>query len=222
VSTLTLPKTLTPGTYENVGDVQDNFTAIKTLVNGGLDGDNLAQASAEALAVSATNVPRRGLGTNVAGVVVSSPTYTQLLRAPVVVMPSVGILHVSMLMATLLPATTSATISYAIQLNGTTARSRFGVASGASSGLLEVTGLSLAYLGTPSGAMLFTDNNDVGLGSLVSTFGYPAGDQTQPVGVFVPIAVAAGAYVVDVVGRMDTGASVLFRNGSLRVRAEGF
>lgn len=218
---LTLPKTLTPGTFENVGDVQDNFTAIKTLVNGGLDGDNLAQASAEALGVSATNNVRRGLGST-SLLDISSSVYVQLLRAPTVVMPTVGILHVSMLTACSVVLGTGALISYAVRLNGITARSRFGVASGVSGGLMEVTGLGIISPGTVTGGILYTDNNDAGLGALLSTNGTGSTIQTQPVGVFVPIAVSAGSYVVDVVARVDSGSDVLFNSGSLRVRAEGF
>lgn len=38
---LVLPKTLTPGAAENVQDVQDNFVAVRTVINGQLGADNV-------------------------------------------------------------------------------------------------------------------------------------------------------------------------------------
>lgn len=221
MSTLTLPRTLVPGAFENVNDVQDNFVAIRTLVNGGLDGDNFSQASAEALGVGATNAVRHGLGSTLL-LNVTTGSYVQLLRAPVVVMPTVGILHVSFLVAVVVSLGTSSLISYAVRLNGTTAKSRFGSVSGASTGLMEVTGLGVTSTGSPTGGVLYTGNTDNGLDALLSTNGTGAAQQTQPVGVPVPIAVAAGSYVVDVVAKVDSGADVFFSNGKLYVKAEGF
>lgn len=221
MSALTIPKTLRPGDFENVNDVTDNFTAIRTLVNGGLDGDNLSQATDEALSLSGTNYPRRGRTELHLLSVSLGATYTTVIRAPTVVIPTGGILHVSMTCWASITLSTTQVISYAIRLNGTTARSRFGVASGASGGLMEVTGLSLASPGTPTGALLYTDITDISLGSTVSTNGSGAID-TQPTGAFVPIVVTPGAYVVDLVARVDSGTDVLFSQGALRVRTEGF
>lgn len=221
MSTLTLPRTLVPGAFENVNDVQDNFVAIRTLVNGGLDGDNFSQATAEAVSASATNASRHGLGSTLL-LNVTTGSYVQLLRAPVVVMPTVGILHVSMFVTVTVSPSTTRLISYAIRLNGTTAKSRFGAVSAASGGLMEVTGLGITSPGTPTGGILYTGNTDNGLDALLSTNGGGATQQTQPVGVFVPIAVAAGSYVVDVVAKVDSGDDVGFANGKLWVKAEGF
>lgn len=224
MATLTLPNTLTPGTFEDVGDVQENFVAIRSLVNGGLDGDNVSQATGEALSLSATNYPRRGRAALSLLDVGVGATYTQIIRAPAVVMPAAGILHVSMTCWAVVTGGTTQVISYAIRLNGATARSRFGVApaSGASTGLMEITGLSIASPGTPTAALLFTDTTDTGLGSLISTNGTGGAVDAQPAPAFAPIVVSAGACVVDLVARVDSGTDVLFYQGALRVRTEAF
>ena len=224
MSVLVPPNTLTPGTFEDVGDAQENFDAIQALVNGGLDGANLLPVTADQLSVSSTNNLRRGAGSVVGLSVPVGSAYTLIMRAPTVVMPVSGVLHISALAITVVASGTAQSISFAIRLNGVTARSRFGVApaSGVSSGLMEITGLAVTSFGSPTGAALYTDTVDSGLSALVSTNGVATGITTQPTGVFVPVSVAAGSYVVDFVARVDTGTSLAFTEGSLRVKTEAF
>jgi hypothetical protein len=51
---VSLPHTLTPGTPENVAHVQNNFAAIRDVVNGGLDSTNLAPGGVSATSLAAS------------------------------------------------------------------------------------------------------------------------------------------------------------------------
>lgn len=229
MTALTLPNTLTPGTFEDVGDVQENFDALRSLVNGGLDGANLSQAAGEALAVSGANIPRRGAQNailNSSQYVTLTAAYQRLVRAPTVVMPSAGLLHVSAM--GILAAGSTATWSICLQLNGVIARSRFGVApaSGVSVGLMERTGMTLGP--AISSTLWFTDTGDTGWGSLFAPPpDTPAGTSpftaTRMLTAFVPIVAGPGSYVVDVLARHDTGATVITNfDASIYVRTEAF
>lgn len=230
MTSLTLPKPLTPGTLENVDDVTSNFTAIRTLMNGGLDGDNLSQATGEALAVPATNLPRRAKGAIVSGgAFVLSPTYGVVARCPTVVVPTAGLLHITLWAGVSLAGYSPGTVAIAIQLNGVIARSRFGVASGASSGLMELTGISLpAPVGPLTGGVFYTQPGDTGLASTISTNGLYADSYSSgfPMGTTIPVVVNAGAYVVDFVAKLETatGMFVQLSSGapSFTVRVEAF
>jgi hypothetical protein len=229
---LTLPNTLVPGAYEDVGDVQENFVATRAIVNGGIDGENLSATTSEYLGLSATNYPRRGDGDTVPGLgAITGTTYTPILRCGPVVMPTAGILHVSLWMPISMVAYTGGTASFALQLNGTTIRSRFGVASAGSGGLMELT----ATLPTPGGvgtsipgAVLYTDLVDVGLGILTSSDGLPSNETTfgHPGGAPLPVAVNAGSYVIDLVGKVGTAAGFIATLGPtsapFAVRAEAY
>lgn len=227
MSTLTLPNTLTPGTLEDIGDVQENFTAIGTLVNGGLDGANLAQVVSEQLAVSAPNYPRRApaIAGATESVALASSTYTRIVRVSTIIVPTGGFLHVSFLATAFLFTGSAAVISFAVQLNGVTARSRFGVTSGASTGLMEKTGVAIpAASGNATWAQLFTDPTvDIGLGAVVSSLDGPGGmTTTRPVGAFIPIVVNPGSYTVDVIGRLDSGPTITVSDWRAYVRTEAF
>lgn len=230
MTSLTLPKILTPGALENVDDVTSNFTAVRTLMNGGLDGDNLSQATGEALAVPATNLPRRAQGTLVSGgSYVLTTTYGVVARCPAVVMPTTGLLHISLWATMSLVAYAPGTVAVAIQLNGVTARSRFGVASGASGGLMELTGISLpAPVGPITNGIVYTQPGDTGLAATVSTNGFFVDDYAagHPLGTSIPLAVNAGSYVVDLVAKLETATGMILGLSSaapsLTVRAEGF
>lgn len=138
---LTLPATLAPGS--DAEDIQANFVATRAVVNGGLDGTNLSPATAETVGTSATNAARRGITTSLSDTLLTS-SYTVVSRAPTVTVPANGILHVSLI--GFLQAAFGGTASFAIQCNGVTVRSRFGVASGASSGLMEVLTVAVSPL----------------------------------------------------------------------------
>jgi hypothetical protein len=223
MSALTLPKTLRPGDFENVNDVTDNFTAIRTLVNGGLDGANLTQATGEALSATATNTPRRAMQSrplDSTEAKVLNGTYQRLIRAPAVVMPTGGLLHVSAM--GIMDVFGAVTWRLCIQLNGVIVRSRFGVASGASGGLMERT-MSTAG----STTLWYTDISDVGLGQVDATAGelpLEASFGSRPIGAFVPIAVGPGSFVVDVLAIQDAGPALAATNAAavIYVRTEGF
>lgn len=223
---LTLPNTLTPGTFEDVGDVQENFAAVRSLINGSLDGDNLSQASGEALSVSSTNAPRRGRTPSAAGLSITSSTYVLAARCPTVVMPTSGLLHVSLWARAALAGFTAGTVMFAVQLNGVTARSRFGVLAAESGGLMELT-ISLMAGARPD-ANLVTANVDAGLTSLFSADTDPVDDQSNghALGAPVPIAANAGAYTVDLVAKVGTATGFFTDFGSIRghftVRTEAF
>lgn len=225
---LVLPNTLTPGAYEDVGDVQENFTAIRSLVNGGLDGTNLSQTAGEQLGVSATNYPRRSSVSWLGTVPVTSSTYTQIGRAPVVTMPTAGVLHVALWTWCRDTPGTGGTVSVCVQLNGVTARSRFGVApaSGVSSGRMELVGFGVpATTGHSLGAyvLVHSDTTDTGLNYLASSNVGPVDNTAagHPVGAFVPITVGPGNYVVDFMARADTGGPYYFV-GSMFTKTEAF
>lgn len=223
MTALTIPNTLTPGTLEDVGDVQENFVAIRSLVNGGLDGTNLTQTTDEALSLSGTNAPRRAAQSRPLSsteAVALTSTYQRLIRAPAVVMPTGGLLHVSA-MGTM-DVVSAATWRLCVQINGVIARSRFGVASGASGGLMERTMST-----TGANTLWYTDISDIGLGQVDGGVGELPLDPsfgTRPMGAFVPIVVGAGSYVVDMMGVMDAGATFACVNTDaiVYVRTEGF
>lgn len=203
---LVLPNTLTPGTFEDIGDVSENFAAISTLVNGNLNGANLSQATGEALSVSGTNIPRRGSETfplDSTQTVVLTGTYQRLKRAPTVVMPSGGLLHVAAFGE--MQLLNAVTWRLCVQLNGVIAKSRFGTApaSGVSVGLME----RIMSTSASSATIWYTEANDTGLGSLDSPFGYPDSPafKDRMLTAFVPIVVGPGSFVVDICGRMDAG-----------------
>lgn len=222
---LTLPNTLTPGTFEDVNDVQENFVAVRTLVNGNLDGDNLAQATAESLSVAASNVPRRGRAPSTSAATITTSMYTLVARCPTVVMPTSGILHVSLWARCALAGYTAGTAVVAVQLNGVTARSRFGVVAVESGGLMELT-VNLA--GSRPDALVITAPVDAGLSSLLSADSDPFDDQPNghPVGPAIPLVVNAGAYTVDLVAKTGTATGFAMDLGNIRghfwVKAEGF
>lgn len=222
---LVLPSTLTPGTFENVNDVSANFTALRTLVNGGLDGANLSQSTGEALSVSGTNIPRRGaetFGLDPTQTVVLTGTYQRLKRAPTVVMPTGGLLHVAAFGE--MQIMNAVTWRLCVQLNGVIAKSRFGTApaSGASVGLME------RVMSTASSTMTlwYTDPGDTGLGSLDSLLGYPDSPayRDRMLTAFIPIVVGPGSFVVDVCARQDAGPALVSVNvdAIIFVKTEAF
>lgn len=230
MTSLTLPKTLTPGALENVDDVTSNFTAVRTLMNGGLDGDNLSQATSEAISASSSNIPRRAKGyLFLSGATVTTTTYVPVFRCPTIVVPVAGLLHISLWMRISLAGYSPGTVAVAIQLNGVTVRSRFGVASGASGGLMEQTGISLpAPVSGFTGGVVYTQPGDTSLASTVSTNGFPADPFTTgfPMGTAIPVAVNAGSYVVDLVAKLETatGLNLVLSDSapSFTVRTEAF
>lgn len=56
MTTLSVPNTLTPGTPEDISDVEDNFTAIETWANGNIDATNLAANAVTTAKITNANV----------------------------------------------------------------------------------------------------------------------------------------------------------------------
>jgi hypothetical protein len=99
VSDLVIPNTLTPGTPEDVSDVQDNFTAVTTWANGNIDGDNLTTATNQALGLNETGTVRRGKSIIATEQSTTSTSYTTLTtpdRVQNVVLPTDGLIFVAL------------------------------------------------------------------------------------------------------------------------------
>jgi hypothetical protein len=94
---ITLPRTIVPGTPENAAHVQENDEAIRDVVNGSLDGDNLTATTASRLGLSSSSITRSGVLAIVTQETRTSATYglmTTADRIQNVALPTNGLLHV--------------------------------------------------------------------------------------------------------------------------------
>lgn len=233
MTTLAYTNTLTAGQPENVSQVQQNFVDARTVLNGGLDGDNVSTATAQALGLTTTAAApggaavRRGksiiaTAENIAGT--SYATLTTPDRVASLVVPSNAIVWVSFwceLLKTVGGAGESGSVGLFFGANQV--KSRFGTApaSGVSGGLFE--GLTLlSGAGTPQACIAFTDYVDPGISSLTSSSGEPVDDTTNghPVGAFVPLVIAAGTYTVEMRFKKTAGATVAVSKRRLYCKVE--
>lgn len=98
MSDLTVTNTLTAGTPENVGDVQENFTDVVTWANGNIDSDNFTATTNQTLGLSETGTSRRGKSIIATEQTTTSTTYTTLTtpdRVQNIVLPTDGLLCVA-------------------------------------------------------------------------------------------------------------------------------
>lgn len=220
--------TIATGGQRNASQLQSNFTDIRSVVNGGLDADNLSTATGQALALSQTGAVRRGKSIIATSESIAGTSYAALTTPDSVasiVVPTNGVLWVSFwCQMTKSVGGASETASVGLFLGANQARSRFGVApaSGVSGGLFETTVFS-TFVPSASAAV-FTDYVDSAMANLPSGSGAPADDTTNghPVGAFVPIAVTAGTYTVQMRFKKTAGATVAVATRRLFVKAEAY
>lgn len=229
MTTLAYTNTLVAGANEDVTKIQQNFVDARTVINGSLDADNLTAATRQALALTDAATVRRGKSVIATSESIAGTTYAALTtpdRVASVVIASNTLLWVSYwCMMTKSVGGAAETASVGLFLSGTQVKSRFGTApaSGVSAGFFQADGIFAATV--PSAAAIaYTDNADAGIGSLVSTSGGAADDTTNghPVGVFVPIIVAAGTYTVEMRFKKTAGATVAVANRRMYVKAETY
>lgn len=228
MTTLAYTNTLTAGTPENVAAVQQNFVDARTVLNGSIDGDNMTAATKNAIGLSDSTTVRRGRSIIATSEAIAGTGYAALTtpdRVASVVVPANGVLWVSywcQMIKTV--GGSSETASIGLFLGSNQVKSRFGTApaSGVSGGLFEVTAFSTFVPSVTVAA--FTDFVDSGMAVLTSGSGAPADDTTNghPIGVFVPIAVAAGTYTVEMRFKKTAGATVSASTRRLYVKAEAF
>lgn len=229
MTTLAYTNTLIANTNEDVSKVQQNFVDARTLLNGNLDGANLSTATKDAIGLSDATTVRRGKSViatseNIAGT--SYATLTTPDRVASLVVPSNAIVWVSY-WCTMIKSVggVGETGSCGLFFGSNQIRSRFGnaPASGVSGGLFEAAGVLTS--GTPvTSALVFTEFVDAGMSSLQSTSGNPADDVTNghPVGSFVPVAITAGTYTVEMRFKKTAGATIAVSNRRLYLKVEAF
>lgn len=227
--TVNLTNTLAAGQPRDVTKVQQNFVDLRTAVNGGLDGDNLTSAARQALGLSDSSNVRRGKSIIATSEAIGGAAYAALTtpdRVSNVVVAANSLLLVSYWASGLKTVGGAAeTYSMGLFLNGAQVKSRFGTApvSGASGGLFEQAGISGGTTPTVS-HLLFTDSTDDGFNELFSGNGGPIDDTANghPVGIFVPIVVAAGTYTVEVRFKKTAGCTASVSARRLYAKAEAF
>lgn len=98
MSELPLTNTLTPGTNEDVADVQENFQDVLDWANGNIDGDNFTAATNQALGLNETGTVRRGKSIISTEETTTSASYTLLTtpdRVSNVVLPTDGLIAIA-------------------------------------------------------------------------------------------------------------------------------
>lgn len=215
----TLPKTITPGTPENASDVQSNDAALLAALNGQLDGDNLTAAAARAAGISDSTNIRRGSSiiatsesiTNAAYAVLTTPD-----RVSNIVVPSAGILHVSLwAMVTKAVGTAGDNISAAIFIGANQAKGIISSVAETTVGGGVAGGMTgLVYTGVTTTVPDIQGQNSVG-----------AADDTATghlVGLFIPFVVNAGTYTIEVRWKRSGATAFTALNRKLYVEAKSY
>lgn len=224
---LVIPNTLQPGTYEDAAALQADFAAVRSYLNGSLDGNSPTSTVAQQLSLDAASVNRRERATSWPNdPIVFGDPYKSVARLGPIEMVTGGVLHIGFRLAAqrsgAIPYGAS-TMDVALQLNGTIIRSRFGVApaSGASTGELSYIGAPFpASPGVDDHTLFFSQWTDSAIGILYAATDFPSGPIS---GAPIPVAVDPGTYVVDLVARVGSGNSNFFMNSpDLYCKAEAF
>lgn len=235
MSTLTYTNVLVANVPEDVTKVQQNFVDARTVLNGGLDADNVSTATAQNLGLTTTAaapggaVVRRGKSIIATSEAIAGTSYAALTtpdRVASIVVPTGGLLWVSYwAILTKTVGGAGETASIGLFLGGNQAKSRFGTApaSGASAGNFGIDGLFSAG-GVTTAAVAYTDNVDAGMGTLLSTSGSPVDDLTNghPIGAFVPVVVTPGTYTVEFRFKKTAGTVCTVSNRRMYCRVEAF
>lgn len=228
MTTLAYSHTLIAGTPENVNDVQEMFDDAKTVINGNLDGDNLATSIREAAALNKTGSIRRGKSiiateesrTNTAYGLLTTPD-----RVQNIVLPTDGLIFV------LFQANWKSSSASAGQAAIFIGSNQLQYADGASTTPLsqsantDSTADSYRQLGTVSYGMKTTAGSQAYTGDV--TTGMVAGGGFNPSsaptrgGGPVAIQAAAGTYDISLQFKATTG-SVTVKERKLWVWTMGF
>lgn len=222
MSDLNLTNTLTAGTPEDVGDVQENFVDIVTWANGNIDGDNLTAATNQALALNETGTVRRGksiIATEESRTNVAYGTLTTPDRVSNIVLPTDGLLYIAF--QAMWKESSSGAAKAAIFIGS----DQLKIATAAAAPAVQETGLGV------------TANNYIPLASAGLGLAIPSsfsaaytGHVTtgQVVGVndtgrngWVTVFAAAGTYTISIQFKASTG-SVTAKERKLWVKAEAF
>lgn len=227
--TLTYSTSLVAGTPENVANVQTMFNDARTALNGNVIADDLTAATRNQLGLTDASTVRRGKSIIATSESIAGVGYAALTtpdRVASVVVAANTILWLSWwCQMTKSVGGAAETGSVGLFLSGAQVKSRFGSApaSGVSAGFFQADGIFAATVPSAS-AIAYTDAADAGIGSLVSTSGAASDDTTNghAVGVWVPLAIAAGTYTVEMRFKKTAGATVAVFNRRLYVKTETF
>lgn len=227
MSDLSLTNTLTGGTTEDVGDVQENFQDVVDWANGNIDGDNLTAAANQALGLNETGTVRRGksiIATEEGRTNTAYGTLTTPDRVQNIVLPTDGLIRVWFQAMWKESVDAAARAAIFVGSNQQT----LAVANVAAPAVIEAQcmmasntygPLSSSFFGLhggPAGTSATAYTGDVTTGQAIGgTY------STTTVGGPVDIFVAAGTYTISVQFKASSG-TVTVKNRRLLVATEAF